>query len=78
MFESLLTVLGAGLSIWNNKERTKYVDQLMSLKRRYYEEYNKSAEYRSDAILDGIQSELYILASAFSTSVGKSDTPNQP
>lgn len=74
MFESLLTVLGAGLSIWNNKERTKYVDQLMSLKRRYYEEFNKSAEHRSDAILDGIESELRILASAFSTSVGKPDT----
>ena len=73
MFESLLTVLGAGLSLWNNKERTKYVDQLMSLKQRYYEEYNKDAEHRSDAILDSIELELRILASAFSTNVGKSD-----
>lgn len=77
MFESLLTVLGAGLSIWNNKERTKYVDQLMSLKRRYYEEFNKDAEHRSDAILDGIESELRILASAFSTNVGNQDASNQ-
>lgn len=69
MFEALLTVLGAGLSIWEHKEKTKYVDKLMSLRRQYKDEMNKSESNRSDAVLDNLEFELNNLALAFSAQV---------
>ena len=71
MFESLATALAAGLSIWAHKEKHKYVDRLMDLRKRHYEEYNKLDDYRSDAVLDNLEFELRVLASAFSTAVGE-------
>jgi hypothetical protein len=78
MFESLLVVLGAGLQLWLSKEKTKYVDKLISLKKDYYEESNKPFDLRSDAVLDNLEFELRILGTAFAANVGKQDTPNQP
>ena len=78
MFEQLLGVLGAGLSLWASKEKTKYVDRLMELKRDYYAEFNKDPAVRSDAVLDNLKRELCILADAFTTSVGAANTPPKP
>lgn len=77
-FEALLKVLGAGLSIWDSKEKSKYVDRLMRLKKEFYDEYNKPQDSRSDAILDGIEFELRVLSLAFSSSVGKQDAADKP
>jgi len=78
MFEALLTVLGAGLSIWEHKEKTKYVDKLMSLKRDWYEEYNKPDHIRSDAALDNIEFELRVLSLGFASEVGAKNSAPKP
>ena len=76
MIDSLFKALAAGLSIWESKEKTKYVDQLMSLKKDYYAEWNKDPAIRSDAVLDDIKLKLRILCDAFSTGViGKDSAP---
>lgn len=78
MFGTLLQVLASGLSLWESKEKRKYVDRLMELKRDYYEEYNKDPSIRSDAVLDNIQHELCLLGNAFSADVGAKDVAPKP
>lgn len=73
MFEALCKTLEAGLSLWGDKEANKYVDRLIALKKKYYEEYNKPLGARSDAVLDNIEFELRVLATSFSSGVRKPD-----
>ena len=78
MIDTVLALLTAGLNLWLNEEKTKYVDHKISLEKQYYEEYNKPIGERSDAVLDNLVFQLRILASAFVTaSSGKQDPPNQ-
>jgi len=72
--ESLIKALQAGLSIWDNKEKTKYIDKLLKLRKEYYEEYNKD---RPDmARLDNINFELQLISEVFSSQVGIKTAPN--
>lgn len=72
MIESVFKLLGAGLSIWDNKERTKYQRKFMKLKEDYYDESNKD---RPDhAVLDNLEWKLQLLSKTFATSVEKSQT----
>lgn len=75
MFTVLLNCLNAGLTLWDDKEKTKYVDQLISLKEQYYAEFNKPDASRSDAVLDNLEFQLRVLATSFAAGVGK---PNPP
>lgn len=77
MFEVLLKVLGAGLSIWASKEARKYIDQKIALEKAWYAEYNKPDSDRSDAVLDNIEFQLRTLCIAFAAEAGKSDTTNK-
>lgn len=70
MAESLIKLLGSALSIWESKEKTKYLDQLIALKREYYAEYNKPLEIRSDAILDDVLLRLRILGDSVCSAIG--------
>ncbi len=69
MIDSLFAALAAGLTLWAAKEKTKYVDQLIQLKKDYYAEINKPLESRSDAVLDDITERVRILSSSFSAAV---------
>jgi uncharacterized protein HemX len=73
MFNALLMVLGAGLSLWASKEKHKYIDELTDLERKYRAEENKPIAERNDAILDNLEFKLRQLARNFATSVGKPD-----
>jgi hypothetical protein len=72
MFEALANTLASAFSIWDHKEKTKYIDTLMGLKKDYYEEYNKDSAHRSDAVLDRLEFELRVLSAAFTNSVSSS------
>jgi hypothetical protein len=65
MTEVLLKVLGPALSLWEHKEKHKYIDRWMELKKAYYEESNKDLADRDDAVLDSIRFELCLLGSSF-------------
>ena len=77
MFELILGLLKTALDLWLSKEKTKYIDQMMSLKQRYYEEYNKPESERSDAELDYLLFELRNLAIAFTAQAGIKDLADQ-
>jgi hypothetical protein len=71
MFATILNILQAGLSLWDSKEKTKYVDKLIKLKKDYYVEYNK--ENPDHAALDCIEFELLLLGHSFASKVGTKD-----
>lgn len=74
MIESFIKLFTVGLQLWDDKEKNKYVDKLLSLKESYYAEYNKPIENRSDAVLDNIRFELRILGDAFSSNAIRKNT----
>lgn len=61
----ILGVLEKGLSLWDSKEKSKYVDRLIKLKKEWYEEYNKPLSERSDIKLDSVELQLRILCESF-------------
>ena len=69
MFQELLKLLAAGLSLWEHKEKNKYRDKMISLERQWREETAKPRPEQSDARLDNIEFELRLLAKAFAGSV---------
>lgn len=77
MIETILGVLTAAFTLWDDLEKDKYVNQLVSLKEQYYAEFNKPVADRSDAVLDNIEFQLRILAVGFTASVGAKNTQNK-
>lgn len=71
--DALFGLFEAGLILWNTKESNKYRDEYIRLNKAYYEEYNKTMDFRSDAVLDNLQFQLRVLAIAFASDVRKSN-----
>lgn len=59
-----LSLLEQGLKLWNTREARKYLDRVITLKKEWHEEYNRSD--RSQMALDKIERELKIIAETFS------------
>jgi hypothetical protein len=60
-----LGILKEGLKLWNSKEATKYLDRVIELEKKYYDELKKEDSARSDVELDSIMLELTILSQSF-------------
>lgn len=67
MISTIIGVIQAGLELWSHKEKNKYRDKLIRLKRDFYREYNKTP--RDMSKLDHIEHELRILGESFTTAV---------
>ncbi len=78
MFNAFLTVLGAGLQIWASKEKRKYIDKFIKLKKEYREEESKPDDKRNDAVLDDLEFQLKLLGIAFAAESSIADPTNQP
>lgn len=61
----IFKILEESLKLWNSKESNKYIDQLVKLKGKWHEEYNKPLDERSDVKLDTIELQLKILCQSF-------------
>jgi hypothetical protein len=77
MVADVIKLLGTGLSLWEHKEKNKYVDKYMRLKQEHYEESNKPDHLRDDGRLDRIVWELQLLSSGFCALASKSDAQNK-
>jgi hypothetical protein len=66
----VLDVLGAGLSIWDSKEKTKYQDKFIRIKTDIYEEMKKPYEDRNHAALDDLYFQLELLCNSFTSVAG--------
>lgn len=73
---TIFAVLEQGLVLWNSKEATKYQDQVLKLKERYYEEYSKPLNIRSDVALDSIMLHLTHLCDSFITASQSKNSQN--
>lgn len=71
MIEVLFGVLLQGLKLWNTKESTKYLDEVIQLQKEWMEEYEKPRSKRSNANLDHIEQRLHIISKGFIASSGK-------
>jgi hypothetical protein len=71
MVAVLFEVLVQGLKLWNQKESTKYLDEVLDLQRRWLEEYNKPRSKRSNADLDHYEQQLCLISKQFTSSFGK-------
>jgi hypothetical protein len=74
MIELLFGVLHEGLKLLNTKESNKYLDEIISLREQWLNEYNKPKKSRSNADLDSIELRLSIIARSFIDSTGKQKT----
>ena len=70
MIGAVFTLLGSALSIWQSKEKRKYLDRYLSLKRDYYEAINRPPEEWNDARIDGLKFELQLLVDSLSSQIG--------
>lgn len=69
MIDLVFKLLASGLSLWESKEKTKYIDQLIALRKDWYEEYNK--DNRDNARLDAIEYDIKLLCDSFTTAITK-------
>lgn len=73
---TIFAVLEQGLTLWNSKEASKYTDQVLKLKERYYVEYNKPLNIRSDVAMDSICLHLQHLCESFVTAAQSKNSQN--
>jgi hypothetical protein len=73
MTTALFEALAAGLTLWKDKNATKYLDDVLKLQKEWVDEYNKPREKRSNANLDHIEQQLHIISKLFTSSVRGKD-----
>jgi hypothetical protein len=73
LIKSLLTAVGALLSLWQSKEKRKYIDRRLVLEKEWYEEINRPRPERDNSALDRIERELCQLSDAIVADIGKQD-----
>jgi hypothetical protein len=78
MIQVLFGVLEAGLSLWSDKEKHKYVDRLLRLKEQWFHEYNKPDNEVDDNVLSTIEWELRLLGNAFTSAAGVPRAKDKP
>lgn len=71
MISSLLKVLGAGLGLWEHKEKMKYIEEMIQLKQEYFDVKNSMPI--DDDKLSRIEFRLRVLADSFSSKAGIPD-----
>ena len=75
MFTALAEALAAGLSLWSHKEKTRYADELMSLRKRHLNEISKPII--DDNAVDHLEWSLRNLSAGFALTVTTQVTPTQ-
>lgn len=77
MIGAFLPVLEAGLSLWNNKEKHKYMEEFRDLKRTLAKQEALEPDSRDMLVYLAALNELQLLGEAFSAFVLKKDLPPQ-
>jgi hypothetical protein len=77
LVESVFAILGAALSIWDSKEKTKYIDRLIDLKTRYRKEANKPENIRDNAVLDNLRFDIKLLCDSAAARLSNQNEVNK-
>ena len=70
----LFASIRTGLSIWESKEKTKYLDHLNDLEKKYYEATNLPESQQDHAYIDNLVFQLCLARRAFSASIGSANS----
>lgn len=62
--QALFAIAQHALSIYDTKTSRKYLDEVISLKKAYYNEQNKSDNERDHAVMDNALNRLCIISEA--------------
>ena len=74
MLKSLFEIIGAGLKIWESKEKNKYIKEYLSLEKDYYNENSKPKQFQDHVRLDDIEFKLMLIGRAFAAQAGRPTT----
>lgn len=77
MISTVLGLLESGLNLWSHKEKNQYVDELMRLRKGYYNEINKPVRERDHALLDHIRFDIELLALRFKARSSETSSPSK-
>jgi len=69
MFELIAKLVGTILDLAVLKEKNKYVDKFIALKKAWRDEFSKPIGQRDNAALDNIEFDLRLLAEALTNMV---------
>lgn len=78
MAADILLILGTALSIWDHKEKNKYLDKYLALKEQYHQEFNKPDDSRSDSLLDNLEYQLRLLGREWSSAASGTSNSGTP
>lgn len=78
IYTALANAFATGLELWNDSRKGAYQRKLQENMRLKYEEENKPADLRSDAVLDNLRFELRVLAIGFSADARTPDPKTKP
>lgn len=67
MVTAIFGTLKAGIELWTHKDKMKYLEEVLDLEQKFYEEDNR--EIRDNSVLDRLEFRLCILAQAFAAQV---------
>ncbi len=73
----LIASIRTGLSIWEHKEKTKYLDHLNDLEMKYYAATNLPESQQDHAYIDNLIFQLFLARRAFSATAGQTSTVHQ-
>jgi hypothetical protein len=66
----VLQVLSSGLSVWESKEKRKYIEKLKRIEKDLYEEEAKPLDNRDQSVIDNLHFDLMLVARAFTQDAG--------
>lgn len=73
-----LNVLLKGLSLWDDKEKHKYIDRVLGLKKDYDAEQDKPVGERDNSVMDRIDRELRDIGDVFSSDIVSASAGSGP
>jgi hypothetical protein len=56
MLGDTIAALKFGLSIWDSKEKTRYLDELLEIERRWLNEFKKGRPRKVNGVIEGYSS----------------------
>ena len=71
MFKLILSLGAQALSVWDQKLKTKYLDEFLKLREDYYEAVNQPYESWDDAVIDNLRFKLLNILEAANSQAGK-------
>jgi len=65
----ILEITRSTLSIWDSKQKRKYIDRFVKYQKELYEEESRSFDKRDQAVIDNLHFDIMLLSRAISSEI---------